>query len=69
VSLLKRISAWRRGWYREPRTGGVDDPPVCACGHARSVHRSPRCGGWARDQWLTIGRLRWDLRCRCKGMP
>jgi hypothetical protein len=69
MSLIARIAAWRRGHFREPYEGGVDDPPICACGHVRPVHRAPRCGGWARDQWLSIGPLSWGLRCRCKGMP
>jgi hypothetical protein len=64
--LLERIKAWRRGHYQPAFDGGMDDPAVCCCGHYHSVHGPDRCGGWARDQWATLGALSWSLRCRCR---
>jgi len=63
VPVIKRILNWWKGYFQPEYPGAVEDPPVCECGHYKYIHP---CYGWARDQWLRIGSLTWNLRCRCK---
>lgn len=59
---MNRIGDWWRG-----RWGDVTpDIGLCQCGHYCSVHKSGKCVGWARDQWLMLGPVRFLLRCRCR---
>lgn len=63
---LKRVRNWWRGHWQPETGGGVDEPLVCQCGHYHYRHGPHGCGGWARDQWATLGPLTWNLRCRCR---
>lgn len=66
MTRIGRAIAWWRGHYRTPYAGGVDDPPICRCGHYLMSHGKEGCTGFARDQWLSAGAFRWLLACRCK---
>lgn len=66
ITLIRRVRNWRHGIFQPPVYGGVDDPPICICGHYRYRHTPQGCFGWARDQWARLGPLSLDLRCRCR---
>jgi hypothetical protein len=58
--MITRLRSWWAGIWPDAAE------ETCVCGHYRSVHQPAfGCTGYARDQWLTVGRLSWSLPCRC----